>query len=158
METTQIVWAALVLVFLVVEAATAGLTSIWFAIGAASALILSFASPEAIVWQVALFIAVSAITLAITRPLAKKYVNTRIKPTNADRVIGRTATVTSRIDNLAGTGEVSVEGRLWSARGDGVDSMEAGALVTIKSISGVKLFVSPLGDNTEIKSKEAARV
>ena len=156
METTQIVWAALVVVFLIIEAATAGLASIWFALGAAAALILSFAVPGALLWQVVLFIAVSAITLVLTRPLAKKYVNAKIKPTNADRVIGKIATVTQRIDNIEGCGEVSVDGRFWSARSDGDNAIAVGEHVVVRSISGVKLYVSPVSE--EIRSTETAGV
>ncbi len=158
MEMIQIIWAGLIVLFLIVEAATAGLTSIWFALGALAALLLSFASPGATVWQVVLFIVVSAATLVLTRPLAKKFVNGRIRPTNADRAIGKTATVTQRIDNIAGMGEVSVDGRLWSARSDGENSIEAGILVTVKSISGVKLFVSPIEEDEKAKDQEAACV
>ena len=158
METTQMIWAGLVVVFLVIEAATVGLASIWFALGAAAALILAFIAPDTIAWQVVLFIAVSALTIVLTRPLAKKYVNARIKPTNADRVIGKTARVTSRIDNVAGIGEVSVDGRLWSARSDEDDTIEEGTLVTVRSISGVKLFVCPLEENADTRSKEAVGV
>ena len=152
METTQIVWAALIIVFLIIEAVTAGLASIWFALGATAALILSFILPGALFWQIALFIVVSVITLVLTRPLARKYVNAKIKPTNADRVIGKTATVTKQIDNIQGMGEVSVDGRMWSARSDGDNIINVGELVVVKSISGVKLFVTPV--NLEAKSTE----
>ena len=155
METIQIVWAALIVIFLIVEAATAGLASIWFALGSVAALILAFMKPEAIVWQVVLFVVVSVITIVLTRPLAKKYVNGKIMPTNADRVIGKTAQVTGRIDNIAGTGEVSVDGRLWSARGDGEDTIEEGTLVTVRSISGVKLLVGVIEKNADTRNKEA---
>ena len=143
MEKIQIIWAVLIVVFLLVEAATAGLTSIWFALGAAAALILSLIAPDTVIWQTALFIVVSAVTLVLTHPIAKKYVNSRVKATNADRVIGSTATVTQTIDNVAGTGEVSVSGRIWTARGGSEDVIEAGTLVKVQAISGVKLIVAP---------------
>ena len=143
MEIIQIIWAGLIIVFLLLEAATAGLTSIWFAAGSAAALILAFIAPEAIWWQITLFLVVSAVTLIITRPLAKKYLNTKVKATNADRVIGGMATVTQTIDNVAGTGEASVGGRLWTARSSGDNMIEAGTLVTVQAISGVKLIVAP---------------
>ena len=56
------IWAGLVVVFLVIEAATVGLASLWFALGAAAALSLAFTAPDTIAWQVVLFIAVSALT------------------------------------------------------------------------------------------------
>ncbi len=143
METIVIIWAVLIVAFLIVEAATAGLASIWFAAGAVAALILALISPQAIVWQIVLFVVVSVIALIITRPLAKKYVNSKIKATNADRVIGAMATVTEKIDNIEGTGTATVGGRVWTARSFSGEPIEAGATATIKSIDGVKLILQP---------------
>ena len=142
-----IFWIAALIFFVIVEAATVGLASIWFAIGALAALICALLKGP--VWlQVIWFLAVSAATLVLTRPLVKKYVNSRTVPTNADRNIGRTATVTERIDNLAATGAVQVDGLTWSARSVSDElTMEPGALVTVKEIRGVKLFVEPKEEN-----------
>ena len=138
-----IFWIAALIFFIIVEAATAGLASIWFAIGALAALICALLRGP--VWlQVIWFLAVSAATLVLTRPLVKKYVNSRTVPTNADRNIGRTATVTERVDNLASTGAVKVDGLTWSARSVSDElTIEPGTLVTVKEIRGVKLFVEP---------------
>lgn len=142
MEPMNIIWAALVVVFLAVEALTAGLASLWFAVGALAALIAGLFG-GALWLQIALFIVVSAVTLVLTRPLAKKFINSRTKRTNADRVIGQTARITERIDNIAGTGAASVGGRVWTARSAGGEVIEEGAFVTIRSIEGVKLIVIP---------------
>ncbi len=142
MDTMIVVWAVLIVVFLVVEGATAGLAAIWFAAGALVALASAFL--DAPVWlQVVLFIIVSVVSLLVTRPLARKYVNTKIQPTNADKVIGTTVTVTERIDNVEGTGEVSVGTRIWTARSDSGDVIEKGTRAVVKSIEGVKLIVYP---------------
>ncbi len=142
MEPMNIIWAALVVVFLAVEALTAGLASLWFAVGALAALIAGLFG-GALWLQITLFIVVSAVTLVLTRPLAKKFINSRTKRTNADRVIGQTARITERIDNIAGTGAASVGGRVWTARSAGGEVIEEGAFVTIRSIEGVKLIVIP---------------
>lgn len=89
--------------FLIVEAVTAGLVSIWFVFGSLVALIC--AALGAAVWlQIFWFVIVSVATLVLTRPLVKRYVDSRSVATNADRSIGRAAVVTERIDNLAATG------------------------------------------------------
>lgn len=143
MDTLQIIWLALMVVFLIIEAATAGLASIWFAAGAFAALISSFLGGQ--LWlQITLFILVSVVTLVITRPLARKYVNSRVQATNADMVIGQSATVTERIDNVAGTGMATVGGRLWTARSSDGQVIEAGELTEVKAIEGVKLLVVPM--------------
>ena len=135
------VWAILIVVFLIVEGATAGIASIWFALGALVALISVFLGAP--VWlQITLFIVVSAVTLFFTRPLARKYVNKRTQPTNADRVIGMTATVTEPVDNIAGKGYVSVGGRLWPARSETGEPIEKDVPDTVKSIDGIKLIVA----------------
>ena len=82
------IWLGAIVVFLVVEALIPGLVSIWFAFGALAALISALL--RAPFWlQFVWFIAVSVAALALTRPLARKYVNGKVQPTNADMLIGR---------------------------------------------------------------------
>ena len=143
MDTMVIVWAVLVVIFLVAEGATPGLVSIWFAAGALVALGCAFLSFP--IWSQALiFVVVSVASLLLTRPLARKFVNKKTQATNADKVIGATATVIERIDNIGATGVVIVGGRTWTARSSTGDIIEKGALAKIKSIEGVKLIVSEL--------------
>lgn len=136
-------WAALIVVFLIVEGLTAGLASIWFALGSVAALVSAFLGAP--VWlQITLFVIVSALTLIFTRPLARKYVNKRIEPTNADRLIGASATVTERIDNIAAKGYVKAGGRLWPARSKSGEPIEKDTITVVRSIDGIKLIVEPL--------------
>ncbi len=139
MDTEITVWAVAVIVFLILEGATAGLTSIWFAIGAAAALVSALL--KAPLWlQIALFVIVSVAALLITRPLAKKYVDAKRQATNADRYIGAEGTVTETINNTAGTGTVSMGGKLWTARSFSGSVIPKGALVKARGIEGVKLI------------------
>ena len=136
------VWGLLIVVFLILEAVTVGLASIWFAIGSVCALLSAVLGAP--VWlQIVWFILISAATLALTRPLVKKYVNARSQATNADRLIGQTCRVTERIDNLSGTGAVFIDGKTWSARTVDGGAVEPEALVVVRGISGVKLMVDP---------------
>lgn len=134
-------WVAALVVFLIVEAVTAGLVSIWFVFGSLVALIC--AALGAAVWlQIFWFVIVSVATLVLTRPLVKRYVDSRSVATNADRSIGRAAVVTERIDNLAATGAVKLDGVVWTARStDDAVAIETGERVTIRAIEGVKLIV-----------------
>lgn len=142
MDTVEMVWTALIIIFLVIEGIAPGLTSIWFAAGAVAGLVLSLLD-AALGWQIAAFVVVSVITLIITRPLARKYVNRRAQLTNADRVVGQTGIVTEDIDNIAGTGAVKVGGKIWTARSENGCRISAGTLVTAGSIAGVTLKVMP---------------
>ena len=134
-------WVVALVVFLIVEAVTAGLVSIWFVFGSLVALIC--AALGAAVWlQIFWFVIVSVATLVLTRPLVKRYVDSRSIATNADRSIGRAAVVTERIDNLAATGAVILDGVVWTARStDDAVAIEAGERVTVRAIEGVKLIV-----------------
>ena len=134
-------WVAALVVFLSVEAVTAGLVSIWFVFGSLVALIC--AALGAAVWlQIFWFVIVSVATLVLTRPLVKRYVDSRSVATNADRSIGRTAVVTERIDNLAAAGAVKLDGVVWTARStDDAVAIETGERVTVRAIEGVKLIV-----------------
>ena len=134
-------WVAALVVFLIVEAVTAGLVSIWFVFGSLVALIC--AALGAAVWlQIFWFVIVSVATLVLTRPLVKRYVDSRSVATNADRSIGRAAVVTERIDNLAATGAVKLDGVVWTARStDDAVAIETGERVTVRAMEGVKLIV-----------------
>ncbi len=141
-------WAVAVVAFVILELATVGLASIWFALGALCALIATLLGAQ--LWlQIVWFAVVSVGTLLLTRPLAKKYINSRTMATNADRVIGKRAVVKERIDELAGTGAVLADGKMWSARTLDGATAEPGDIVTVREIRGVKLIVSPQGDETE---------
>ena len=156
MHTLVIFWAAATVVFLVVELATYGLASIWFALGGLAALVA--AALHAPLWgQIALFAMISAAALAATRPLARKYVNARAQPTNADRVLGTEAAVREDIDNLAETGTVSADGKIWSARSADGAPLPAGTRVIVREIRGVRLIVAPAAGEAEEKAKKTDR-
>ena len=134
-------WLIVMVLFLVVEAATVGLVCIWFAAGSLIALLAAMCGAQ--LWlQIVLFLVVSAATLYFTRPLVKRYVNSKVEPTNADMVIGKECRVTETVDNIAGTGAVYVDGKTWTARSENDEVIPEGTLVTAKSIDGVKLIVA----------------
>ena len=92
--------------------------------------------------QVLWFLLISLVTLVLTRPLAKKYVNSRATPTNADMLIGQECIVTEAIDNVLGLGAVTVGGKIWTARTENHDvKAEVGRVMTVVRIDGVKLIV-----------------
>lgn len=140
-EYMLFLWIALFVIFLIAEALTAQLTTVWFAAGSLVALILELAGVKSIGIQVAAFLAVSAVTLLATRPLVKKLINKKAVATNADRNIGCEAVVTEDIDNLKAQGAVKVNGNIWSARSADESPIETGAIVITEKIDGVKMIV-----------------
>ncbi|MGE4484827.1 MAG: NfeD family protein [Oscillospiraceae bacterium] len=147
-----LIWLAALVVLLIIEAATVGLAAIWFAIGALAALIsAAFNAP---LWmQFAWFAVISAVTLGFTRPLAVKYLDSKRKATNADRVIGMIGVVREDINNLVGTGTVFIDGKLWTARSESGEAIEVGKTVSPVRIEGVKLIVLP-AKSTERETAE----
>jgi len=145
-----IVWTAAIILFGVVEAATAGLVSIWFVAGALVALIAAFVDASLVV-QIILFLVVSATALALTRPMLRKITNAKAIPTNADRVLGEAAKVTETIDNENSTGAVYVDGKTWSARSTDGSIIPAGSRVHIESMQGVKLLVKKSEEKAEVR-------
>lgn len=140
--TLKVAWLALLILFSVGEAITVGLTSVWFAVGALGALLCALAGGN--MWlQIGVFLALSGLTLALVRPLAKKFLTPGYSATNADRVIGQEAVVTQTIDNLRGQGQVNIAGQTWTARSQDDAVIPEGELVRVLRIEGVKVFVKP---------------
>ena len=139
-----VLWLIAMVVLLIVEAVVPGLVSIWFALGALAALISALLGAP--LWlQILWFLVVSLAALILTRPLAKKYINARVVPTNADMLVGKECIVKEKIDNVAGTGAVAVEGKVWTARmAEDSIKADAGERVSVQRIEGVKLIVTPL--------------
>ena len=140
-----VVWLVAMIVLLVVEGVVPGLISIWFALGALAALVSALL--HAPLWlQIVWFLVVSIAALALTRPLAKKYINAKTQPTNADMLIGKECVVRESIDNVLGAGAVSVDGKVWTARTENDDiKVPEGSRAVVVRIEGVKLIVKPLG-------------
>lgn len=136
----SITWLVVLIVCLVVEFSTMGLTSIWFAGGALLSMIIALIGGP--LWlQVLVFLVVSIVLLIFTRPVAAKYFNKNRTRTNVDSIAGRQAIVTEKIDNLQGVGQIVTNGMEWTARSLDDSVIEEGAVVTIEKIEGVKAIV-----------------
>ena len=134
------VWIGLIVVTAAIEAATVQLVTVWFAVGGVAGLIAYAVGLE--IWlQILIFALVSAVALAVTRPLVKKFTNGRKMPTNADRYIGEKAVVTEKIENDLSKGAVKIGGLEWTARSVDSETAEVGEQVTVEAIEGAKLIV-----------------
>ncbi|MCR5597461.1 MAG: NfeD family protein [Lachnospiraceae bacterium] len=147
MQTTMaFIWLAVFVVMVVIEIATLGLTTIWFAGGALVALIISLFNPPVAV-QIAVFIVVSVVLLIFTRPIAAKHFNKKMVATNVDSVPGEIGIVSVNIDNIAATGTVMIKGMEWTARTESDDlKIEKGAKVKVLRVEGVKVIVEPTAE------------
>ena len=147
MEAYVIFWLAMIIFFIVLELLTIGLTSIWFAAGSIGGLIVAALGGNVFI-QAAVFLIVSVVLICLTKPWAKKYINSRAQKTNVDSLIGKKTILTEDIDNLRQTGKAVVMGQEWTVRtdNDGV-KIPKGTLVEVINVSGVKLIVKRINED-----------
>ncbi len=141
-QTAMIVgWAIAFVFFIVCEISTAtALVSIWLGFGALAAMFFAIGGCSFTV-QLVVFVVASTLLLIFTRPLVRK-VQGKPVHTNYELDIGKTAVVTEDINNDLSVGRVKLNGVNWEARSEDGSTISAGAIVTVKEISGSKLIVS----------------
>ena len=134
-----VMWLIILVVLALAEAATINLVSIWFAAALTALLVSLFCQNFWI--QLVVFLLVSTLCLALVRPLAQKKFTPHLRPTNLDLLLGQYGVVTEDIDNLAATGQVKVDGQIWTARNEVEEPIPAGSIVQVLRIEGVKIIV-----------------
>jgi len=139
--TSTMIWLALVIIFLVIEILTVGLTSIWLAGGALAGLLLDIADCN--LWiQIGAAIIVTVLLLIFTRPFAMKHINRDHEKTNYEGIIGKVVRITQTVDNINQTGRTLLNGQEWTVRSSRDEEiLEPGTICKVVKISGVKLIV-----------------
>lgn len=134
-----IVWIVIAVFLAIIEAATMGITTIWFAAGA---LVAAFSAMfiDSLMAQIAIFLLVSVLLLVFTRPVVNKYFSKKTVKTNADALVGMTGVVVDTIGPIK-PGQVKVNGQMWTAIA-GDDIIYKDEEVIVKEISSVKLVVA----------------
>ena len=141
-----LIWLVVMILLLIIEAVTVGLTTIWFAAGALAAILASMLG-IGITGQIILFSGVSLILLIFTRPIAVRYITPHHIRTNYEDAVGNTVKITKRVHNINGTGTALLNGQEWTARTkDDRITLEEGALAKVAAVEGVKLILIPSGD------------
>ena len=134
------VWLFLTVLFGALEAVTVQIVSIWFAGGSVCAMIAYALGFDETV-QIIVFVISSAVLLLLTRPFVKKMTKGQKVNTNADSLIGKTAVVTKKTDELGLSGEAKVAGSVWTICSSDGTPIEENERVTVEKIEGVKLIV-----------------
>lgn len=134
------IWFLVAIVFIVVEAVTLNLITIWFAGGALASLVVALIVPEMVWLQFLVFIVVSLLMFFTIRNYAVKKLRASQVKTNVNSLIGRRAVVTQKIDEF-NYGEIKIDGTYWTAKSVDGQIIEKDAVVEIVEISGVKLIV-----------------
>lgn len=137
-------WILVIVLALIVESLTLNLNAIWFAVGGLGSLIAA-SLRASIPMQWVVFILVSGTALVMARPVAVKMLGIKRTATNADRIIGEQAMVTTSISNASAQGEIKIMGLYWAARSADGSEIPEGAMVRVVEIVGVKAIVEPVG-------------
>ncbi|RCX14807.1 membrane protein implicated in regulation of membrane protease activity [Anaerobacterium chartisolvens] len=144
-----VLWLIIAIILGIIEVATLGLVTVWFAAGAVVALIAAaFGAPFLV--QLIVFTISSGVLLYFTKPIVRKFLDNKVQKTNADRLVGEHGVVIEGIDPSAGTGQVKVGGQIWSARSVDGTPVGDGKRVQVLEISGVKLIVKAVDDKEDI--------
>ena len=143
MNWAAVFWLTMIVVFLMVEASTVTLVSLWFAAGSLAAMLVALTG-AGIDFQVTVFVIVAAVCLTALRPLVRKHIKPKLTKTNVDAVVGTTGLVTVAIDNVSAVGQVKLGAMYWTARSVSGDPIAEGTLVKVERIEGVKVIVSPV--------------
>lgn len=138
--TNEIFWIVAIVAFLILEASTATLVSIWFAGGSLAALIVAlFGGSVAI--QTFAFLLVSIVCIVILRKIGLKSIYGKQKKTNLDRIIGQKVTINKSSESKDCEGSVVINDIEWKVKSEDGDEILSGDVVTVTDIEGVKLIV-----------------
>ena len=138
-------WIGAVIAFVIIEAATYQLVSVWFAVGSVGGMItymLGFGFGA----QMAVFLILSVITLLCLRPLSMKLLKPKGLKTNADSLVGKEVLITKAVSNVGASGEGRINGMTWTVRSADGSEINKGDVAVVKKIEGVKLIVERKGD------------
>ncbi len=144
------IWLILAGLFIIGEMITIGFLVFWLAIGSLLAMVISLFAPDALILQTAVFVISSSLLILFTKPLVDKYITKKTIPTNVNTLIGKKAKVIVDINSLDCTGQVKVDGEIWSAKTNSEEIISKGSEVEILEIDGVKLLVQPCNITTQV--------
>ena len=140
MEVWSVIWLILAIAFVVFEAATVQLLSIWFAAGALVAMLVCRLGGA--VWlQLLVFFVVSIALFALLWPMARRNLKRKIVATNTDALVGRICFVTEDIVNAVDGGRVKVGDVTWSALSENGEPIAAGEQVPLHANYNKDLIV-----------------
>ena len=145
MEPNVIIWLIGIIVFVVLEAVTYQIVSIWFALGAVGGLVASLAGANFTV-QMIIFIALSVIFLICLRPVSRKLLKSKQEKTNVDSMLGKEVLITKEVDNLSGSGQGKVNGVVWTVKSADDSLIPENDIAVVEKVEGVKLIVKRKGE------------
>lgn len=145
MEPNVVIWLIGIIAFIILEAVTYQIVSIWFALGAVGGLIASLAGANFTV-QMTVFIAVSVVFLICLRPASRKLLKHKEEKTNVDGLLGKEILITREVDNLRGGGQGKISGMVWSVKSSDDSRIPENEIAVVEKVEGVKLIVKRKGE------------
>ncbi len=134
------IWIAVGVFFLIVELCTTALVSIWFVPAAIITCLLSFVIKSAI-WQVAIFVLLSAIFMVVFRKIYKKYIKKPVDDVDQnEKLLGKIVTVIDETDTISG--RVKLGDIYWKAITEDGETLSQNEKAVIKSVQGTTLVVT----------------
>lgn len=144
MEQWLLIWLAVIVVTVVIEIITVGLTSIWLTGGALAALVVCYLGGHWIL-QLIVFFATTFLLIYFTRPWAMKYLENRKTATNYEEIIGKTVRVVETVNNVKGTGRAIYNGMEWMARaGEDAEIFLPEEMARVIEVKGVKIILEKI--------------
>lgn len=132
-------WLLIAVVFMIIEALTLGIVSIWFALGAIVAMLFAFVVDSFFI-QLVIFLASSLVLVATTRKIAVEKLKIGQHKTNIDELIGKECIVVKPMSMLE-TGEIKLDGKIWRAVSESKQNYEVNDVTTVLRIEGVTIVV-----------------
>lgn len=134
------IWIAVGVFFLIVELCTTALVSIWFVPAAIITCLLSFVIKSAI-WQVAIFVFLSAIFMVVFRKIYKKYIKKPVDDVDQnEKLLGKIVTIIDETDTISG--RVKLGDIYWKAITENGETLSQNEKAVIKSVQGTTLVVT----------------
>ena len=136
-----ILWLAIFVIAVIVEASGPSLVSIWFALGALITMIISFIPGVAWWIELIVFIVISMTTILALRPILKKYFRINKFNSNVDGLTGKEGFVLEEITFLT-PGLVKIGDVKWNAIPAKKDEViPVNSVVQVLTVEGNKLIV-----------------
>lgn len=144
-------WLILSGIFFVAEMITVGFLIFWLGIGALIAMVVSLFTSNLII-QTSVFVITSTILIFATKPFVRKFLDVKSTNTNAYSIIGKKALVIKEINPINSTGQIKINGEVWSAESENNEVIPQGSEVEILKINGVKTIVklSQVSENIHV--------
>lgn len=143
------IWLIIAILFFILEMMGPGFLLFWVGVGALIAMVVSIFIDNLTI-QIAIFTISSTALLFCTRPFVKKFTKSDTTTTNANSIIGKKGIVVKEINSLKGTGQIKVDGEIWSAKCSGEGIIKEGSEITVLRINGVKAIVEAAKENSTL--------